>query len=692
MEQTEPPQSQLPQKYLWVDNVSEVDEDDEEVGVRLLARSSRHPTNGVGTTPTTTTTTTGSELEPVPALAPTNGKASSEHVDQEEEVATTDRNEEVGDENEEDKVAKRQSDETTNSVYFDKLEGIWKCRHCNWTHQIGSPCILDVQIPKGYLQMVMNSKTLNQSGLCFTLETKGTESVNGISEMLSEIPKILSMEVNNQLVKNVEDQNSFGLNPPPVEYFHEESSKSFKHFDNAIKVDANADLTGEIEEDLMELDVEKVLEKQNTHDLYCPNCNSCITRRVILCRKPRISNRRHKPKPGKKLDVIPNSKADGQSGDIDTPEISSNVPTMTSDEQNNGTAQDQEAFSCLSCFSLFIPIGNGCFKIFQFFRQIPQEISQRENTESPQEIGQRENIQSPEEINLIGNSQSPQEISRENIQTPQEIGHRENIQSPRGIEPIENTRSPQEGSQKEKAQILQGIGQNENRKPPQKVSQNEDKQSPLKRSRNENTHGPQLINQNVDAQHPPNISRSEDRQSPQNTSHDEKTQSPHDINHSESKQSPHQNISTNKANWLFSIFAFHKGKATVEKGRINLSMIKDDILLWLFSHYCFFFLLFTFSLCVEFLTGWKVSDCLEIVVLISFSLFLICSCHKREIITWDGFTTSAMGPSNEISKNMFPKLYSTPPTHPNLHPTLTPNLILHCDWTVPSRQPWDRLI
>lgn len=197
---------------------------------------------------------------------------------------------------------------------------------------------------------------LNKVFICYMVA--GTESVNGISEMQSEIPKIPSISVNHQLVKNVEDQKYFGLIPPPVEHLCDELNGSFKHFDNATKVDANVDLIREIEEDLMELDVEKVLEKQNTHDLFCPNCNSCITRRVILRRrKPQISNVRRKPKRGKKLDKIPNSVAYHQSGDIDKPEIHSNVPTMESDEQNNGTEQDQEAFSCLSCFSVFVPIG-----------------------------------------------------------------------------------------------------------------------------------------------------------------------------------------------------------------------------------------------------------------------------------------------------------------------------------------------
>lgn len=183
----------------------------------------------------------------------------------------------------------------------------------------------------------------------------GTESVNGVSEMQSEISKGLSTEINHQQFKNVEDRNFFRLSPALVEQSHEETNTSFKHFDNATKVDANVDLIGEIEEDLMELDVERVLEKQNTHDLYCPNCNSCITRRVILHRrKPKISNIRHKPKHVKKLTPIPISVVDGRGGN--SPKIYSNdSPTLAPGVQNNST--EQEAFSCLSCFSLFIPIG-----------------------------------------------------------------------------------------------------------------------------------------------------------------------------------------------------------------------------------------------------------------------------------------------------------------------------------------------
>ncbi|CAH1427487.1 unnamed protein product [Lactuca virosa] len=36
-----------------------------------------------------------------------------------------------------------------------------------------------------------------------------------------------------------------------------------------------------------EFDVETMIKKQETHDLFCPNCNSCITKRVILRKRKR---------------------------------------------------------------------------------------------------------------------------------------------------------------------------------------------------------------------------------------------------------------------------------------------------------------------------------------------------------------------------------------------------------------------
>ncbi|OMO95159.1 hypothetical protein CCACVL1_05542 [Corchorus capsularis] len=287
----------------------------------------------------------------------------------------------------------------------------------------------------------------------------GSESINGVSKMQSEIPKSLSTENNHQRVENAEDQNLVGLSPASVEHFHE------------TKVDANGDSIGEIEEDLLDFDVERVVEKQNTHELFCPNCKLCITRTVILRRrKPKIPIR-SKSKRGKKLEPIPDSVADAHSGDL--PEIESNVtPTTPAPGVDNTDTEEREAFSCLSCFSIFVPIGNGCFKIFQIFRG-----KQNENTQSQQEIRPGEgtqglpeaSTQSPQEMNPSENTQSPPMTSHdENKHGLEQISQNGNAQSSQNISHNEDTQSPQ--SYNENKQGLHSIIQNESKPSPQKVS------------------------------------------------------------------------------------------------------------------------------------------------------------------------------------------------------------------------------
>ncbi|XP_039028956.1 uncharacterized protein LOC120162988 [Hibiscus syriacus] len=114
-------------------------------------------------------------------------------------------------------------------------------------------------------------------------------------------------------------------------------------------------------------------------------------------------------------------------------------PIVAPGEQNHGREQEQEAFGCFSSFSLFIPIGSGCFKIFQFFKQ----RTQNEPTEDPKDICQRENTQSPKERNQCDNTQSSQGKNlSENTGSPHEISQMERTQRPQGISQNENTESP----------------------------------------------------------------------------------------------------------------------------------------------------------------------------------------------------------------------------------------------------------
>ncbi|KAE8661990.1 Membrane protein of ER body 1 [Hibiscus syriacus] len=552
-------------KTLWLDQERE---EEEEAGVDLLARrsSSKHPPNGVGAT----AKSAEGELESPPSNG-TTLEIPDQEVEEREDAPVT----ACGGEN---------GEGGGNSVYFDKLQGIWICRHCNWSHQIGDPCIHNVQDPEGYLHLPMSTKTLNQWGL----ETKGTESINEqqseitefpsmeinhqmvknsedkkdfglraapvehlheaangsfINEKQSEITKSTSMEINHQMVKNSEDKKDFGLRPAPVEHLHE-ANGSFKHFENGTKEGADVDVFEDIEEDLVDLDVERVLDKQNTHHLYCPNCHSCITKKVILVRRrPKVSIR-HRPKRGSKLDLIPNSA--GLGGSDDAPEIHPNVsPVAAPDEQNDGREQEQkqEAFSCLSCFSLFIPIGNGCFKILEFFRW----GRQTERAQHTQEIRQTENIQTTPEIRQMEHTGSSQ---RTNLN--------ENTRTPQGVSPSENTQSPQVTSLQEKIEISQFVNQNGNAETPQQVSHdakkpqdinwNEDTQSPQKISHDANMNNPQHIKHDEDAQKAQPISWNEDKPSHQKISRDENARSLQDINQNNGKQTL-QKITTDGTNW-----------------------------------------------------------------------------------------------------------------------------------------------
>lgn len=149
------------------------------------------------------------------------------------------------------------------------------------------------------------------------------------------------------------------------------SSEQKNTYSKESEVVEEVDLIEELNPEETEFDVEKVLEKQNTHDLYCPNCHSCITRKVILRRKKRhreehdnieetaISELHPQPVTGveeyRSVDAIPSI------DETPTPAVIDNIPTP----QVHGYHKDREreAFRCLSCFSIFIPTGAFLFLI-----------------------------------------------------------------------------------------------------------------------------------------------------------------------------------------------------------------------------------------------------------------------------------------------------------------------------------------
>ncbi|XP_052158715.1 membrane protein of ER body-like protein isoform X2 [Oryza glaberrima] len=120
-----------------------------------------------------------------------------------------------------------------------------------------------------------------------------------------------------------------------------------------------------------EYDLEKILDEQETHDLFCPNCNSCITRRVILRKRKRTVRQTSPDEPPKKTQIA---------------EPSANTSNQTVPERQGQESPD--IFRCLSCFAFFIPTGCG-FNIFRIFgrTEVNQEAQVQEAAASGQMSG-----------------------------------------------------------------------------------------------------------------------------------------------------------------------------------------------------------------------------------------------------------------------------------------------------------------
>lgn len=178
----------------------------------------------------------------------------------------------------------------------------------------------------------------------------------------SDIPKGPGTKVNSHYGENFEDRTFSGSRLLPVEKSSEVQSTIVKLINNETRVEVGVDLAGKIDGPVIDLDVEAMLERQETHDLYCPNCNSCITRRIILRKRRRkVRNLRLNAKHDKYEMVlgsesVTNSANAVNQGD-DTGNIFSSGNPTNADE---GYTADREVdiFRCLSCFTIFIPSGN----------------------------------------------------------------------------------------------------------------------------------------------------------------------------------------------------------------------------------------------------------------------------------------------------------------------------------------------
>ncbi|KAK8466894.1 hypothetical protein PHAVU_008G187600 [Phaseolus vulgaris] len=262
-----------------------------------------------------------------------------------------------------------------NSVYSDKQQGMWKCHHCTWTKRFDTPWTVPNWNLKGYPDLMMSVKSMIQDGPCFVCENKDAEA-NGLNG-------VLNGDSSGSVHPTNLGEREFDVQADLSVVQNSQCSENSNFHEETIAEEAPNLMKEEIDQPLEEFDVEAVLEKQETHDLFCPNCRSCITKRVILRKRKRNSKildskaKRDKPENIHNLD----NKAEhdkleiiGSSGLLDSPGHPSanqgdnaNVrsePDIVSQERpadDNQPPEQPEVFRCLSCFSFFIPSGK-CFE------------------------------------------------------------------------------------------------------------------------------------------------------------------------------------------------------------------------------------------------------------------------------------------------------------------------------------------
>ncbi|VAH99456.1 unnamed protein product [Triticum turgidum subsp. durum] len=251
--------------------------------------------------------------------------------------------------------------------------GLWRCRHCDWTYRFASPCENGILNHRGYRHEIeWNPKSLVQKELFYgslnrvpDIITEVTASYHVTGTMRSSAEKEdtngtltptgkghengNAQEVNhgpsNDKLENGSQSNGLHQVPngakPKIEYMFEINKTEIY----PTEVDKDGHVT-EAQPKVEEYDLERILDQQETYDLYCPNCTSCITRRVILKKRKRTVRTTPTDEPLKR------------------PYIEAQVPPVPLPDTVEEESPD--VFRCLSCFSFFIP--TGCtFNIFRIF-------------------------------------------------------------------------------------------------------------------------------------------------------------------------------------------------------------------------------------------------------------------------------------------------------------------------------------
>lgn len=176
----------------------------------------------------------------------------------------------------------------------------------------------------------------------------------------SSFSKSPEIAVGLKYVESLLDEGSNSVNDTPFETYNTENivNKTLivngqnEIVETGHTQEVEPEVQPEVEPEVEEFDVERVIQNQETHDFFCPNCHSCITKRVILKRRKR------------KIQDISKDESVAKEDGILTPMNPDEVPEIDEREPENELSRDEigpdarlDAISCFSCFSIFVPKG-----------------------------------------------------------------------------------------------------------------------------------------------------------------------------------------------------------------------------------------------------------------------------------------------------------------------------------------------
>nr|XP_025666877.1 membrane protein of ER body-like protein isoform X3 [Arachis hypogaea] len=192
------------------------------------------------------------------------------------------------------------------------------------------------------------------------------------------IPNGISSEVNNGYTKTADDK-------VPTSSSESQATYVTKFDDKETNEKEDPKIKEEIDQ-LKDYDVEAVLEKQETHDLFCPNCHSCITKRVILKKRKRtVPNLENKAECHKLVDTVSSKPVESVAQEVnqgDQPNATTEIVSEEQPDDDYNGDREPEVFRCLSCFSFFIPSGR-CFNLFRNVGSAREHVTPQNSSSIP---------------------------------------------------------------------------------------------------------------------------------------------------------------------------------------------------------------------------------------------------------------------------------------------------------------------